>query len=156
MYTLRIQRQDTPHTAPYWQEFLYNGTGDDSIATALRTLNEHTPLQTKDGREVSPIGWQCSCMVPQMRCLRHGHQRPAPSCLRRIFPRISQIYHYDCTAAQISRRPRPNRQSNYSAYSDETAQRLAYDRKSPVSLDPRTASPILALSAMRLLLGNLP
>ncbi len=63
MYTLRIQRQDTPHTAPYWQEFLYNGTGDDSIATALRTLNEHTPLQTKDGREVPPIGWQCSCMV---------------------------------------------------------------------------------------------
>lgn len=63
MYTLRIQRQDTPSSAPYWQEFLYNGTCDDSIATALRTLNDHTPLQTKDGCEVSPIGWQCSCMV---------------------------------------------------------------------------------------------
>lgn len=63
MYTLRIQRQDTPSSAPYWQEFLYDGTCDDSIATALRTLNEHTPLQTKDGCEVSPISWQCSCMV---------------------------------------------------------------------------------------------
>ncbi len=63
MYTLRIQRQDTPSSAPYWQEFLYDGTGDDSVATALRALNERIPLQTKDGREVSPIGWQCSCMV---------------------------------------------------------------------------------------------
>lgn len=63
MYTLRIQRQNAPNTPPYWQEFLYDGTRDDSIAAALRILNDHAPLQTKDGHEVSPIGWQCSCMV---------------------------------------------------------------------------------------------
>lgn len=63
IYTLRIQRQHTSSSAPYWQEFTYEGSGSDSIATVLRTLNERMPLQTKEGLAASPIGWQCSCMV---------------------------------------------------------------------------------------------
>lgn len=58
MYTFRMKRQQTPTSRPYWQDIAYDGSGDDSVATALQAINADLAAKGE-----APIQWQCSCMV---------------------------------------------------------------------------------------------
>lgn len=62
-YHIRIKRQESAQTPPYWQEFLYESDGNATVADALRALNERSPLTDADGQEAAAIGWECSCLV---------------------------------------------------------------------------------------------
>ena len=80
-YTIRIKRQENPQASPCWQEFTFEGSADTSIASVLNELNHRSPLCEKSGTVVSPIAWECGCMI---RCLCHADQWSASSCLFRF------------------------------------------------------------------------
>lgn len=62
-YTIRIRRQENHASPGYWQEFAFDGSENSSVAAVLNELNSRSPLADISGRETSPIGWECGCMV---------------------------------------------------------------------------------------------
>ena len=63
VYKIRIRRQESQKSDSYWQEFEYDGSKNSSVATVLKELNSRTPLKDNSGNIVTPISWECSCMV---------------------------------------------------------------------------------------------
>lgn len=61
-YTIRIKRQESKGTKPFWQEFEIELEDNLSIATVLNKLNSQSRLTDKLGDEVKPISWECGCM----------------------------------------------------------------------------------------------
>jgi len=59
---VRILRQQTPVSEPYWETFLYDGPEDNSIAGLLDHINYHDDIVTADGKRTTRIGWECSCL----------------------------------------------------------------------------------------------
>lgn len=59
---VRILRQQTPVSEPYWESFDYDGPADISVSGLLDYLNYHDDIRTDDGRRTTRIGWECSCM----------------------------------------------------------------------------------------------
>lgn len=59
---VRIKRQCSPETAPYWQEFQYTGSRNVSVAHVLDVLNDTDDLTDIHGDTVRRIRWECSCM----------------------------------------------------------------------------------------------
>lgn len=83
-YTIRIKRQENPQASPCWQEFSFEGSADTSIASVLNELNHRSPLCEKSGTVVSPIAWECGCMIRKCGACRHADQWSASSCLFRF------------------------------------------------------------------------
>ena len=59
---VRILRQQSPVSAPYWEEFAYDGPKDNSVAGMIDYLNYNDDLVDISGRKTARIGWECSCL----------------------------------------------------------------------------------------------
>ena len=57
---IRIRRQDTPDTPPYWQAFSLPYREGHNIVSTLMAIREH-PF-TQEGRRVEPVVWEFNCM----------------------------------------------------------------------------------------------
>lgn len=62
-YTIRILRRKKAESAPFWQEFYFDGNGDASVAAVLNDLNSRVPLLDTAGKTAEPIAWERGCMV---------------------------------------------------------------------------------------------
>ena len=59
---IRILRQISPCTEPYWEAFQYDGPADNTVAGVLDYLNYHDDIVNIDGQRSTRIGWECSCL----------------------------------------------------------------------------------------------
>ena len=59
---VRILRQESPATEPYWESFEYDGPSDASVAAMLDYLNYHDDIVNDAGEKTRRITWECSCL----------------------------------------------------------------------------------------------
>jgi len=59
-FLFRIKRQDSPDTAPYWEQFRMPYAPGHNVVSALMYLREH-PVNSA-GNKVAPVVWECNCM----------------------------------------------------------------------------------------------
>ena len=59
---VKILRQMTPATEPYWETFIYDGSADNTVAGVLDDLNYRDDIKDIHGNAVGRIGWECSCL----------------------------------------------------------------------------------------------
>ena len=59
---VKILRQVTPFSEPYWETFNAEVPGDMSIAGLLDHLNYHDDIVDENGKATTRIGWECSCL----------------------------------------------------------------------------------------------
>ncbi len=59
---IKILRQQSPMTAPYWEGFTYDGSDDLSVAGLLDYLNYNDDIYNDEGKRTTRIGWECSCL----------------------------------------------------------------------------------------------
>ena len=59
---VKIKRQSTPTSAPYWQSFSYNGPLHVTVSAVLDALNYTDDLFDTEGKPAPRIKWECSCM----------------------------------------------------------------------------------------------
>ena len=78
---IRILRQKTPDSAPYWESFIYNGPGDVSVAGMLDRLNFGDDIVNDQGEKTDRIGWDCSCLQGICgACAMVINETPALAC----------------------------------------------------------------------------
>lgn len=58
---IKILRQQSPDSEPYWETFEYNGSPDNSVAGVLDYINYNDDMMNVDGKGSTRIGWDCSC-----------------------------------------------------------------------------------------------
>lgn len=103
-----ILRMDPAEKNPYWQSILYQGLEEqDTIATALRKINEDPEVCDIHGNPVGKICWECSCLqkkcgacamridgVPALACSVILGDKKAAVTLEplRKFPVIADLY----------------------------------------------------------------
>ena len=56
----RVKRQDTPESAPYWQDFDVPYRESSNVISCLQSIALN-PVTT-DGRDVAPVVWDCNCL----------------------------------------------------------------------------------------------
>jgi len=59
---VRVLRQQSPFSAPYWEDFEYDGSEDNSVAGLLDYINYHDDIVNDEGKRTTRIGWECSCL----------------------------------------------------------------------------------------------
>lgn len=59
---VRIKRQKSPGSEPYWQSFTYDGTGHITVSAVLDALNYTDDLFDTEGNPAPKIRWECSCI----------------------------------------------------------------------------------------------
>ena len=59
---VKILRQQSPASEPYWETFDYDGSLDNSVAGVLDYINYHDDIAEADGKRTTRIGWECSCL----------------------------------------------------------------------------------------------
>ena len=59
---IRILRQQSPFSEPYWQTFSYEGSREISVAALIDELNYKDDLVDIDGNKAELISWECSCL----------------------------------------------------------------------------------------------
>ena len=59
---VKILRQQSPDSAPYWERFDYTGPADTSVAGLLDYLNYHDDIVNDAGERTTRIGWDCACL----------------------------------------------------------------------------------------------
>ena len=59
---VKIKRQRTPDSEPYWQSFTYNGPEHVTVSAVLDAVNYTDDLFDNDGNPAPRIRWECSCM----------------------------------------------------------------------------------------------
>lgn len=59
---IKILRQQSPVSEPYWESFDYEGPDDLSVAGLLDYLNYHDDIFNDEGKRTARIGWECSCL----------------------------------------------------------------------------------------------
>ena len=59
---IKIKRQATPFSEPYWQTFLYEGPMENSVAGMLDDLNYRDDITDINGHPAPRIAWECSCL----------------------------------------------------------------------------------------------
>ncbi|PVV13334.1 MAG: succinate dehydrogenase iron-sulfur subunit [gamma proteobacterium symbiont of Ctena orbiculata] len=76
---LRIRRQDTPYSPPYWQTFSIPYREGHNIVSTLMTIREH-PITT-EGQLVDPVVWEFNCMEEVCgACSMVINGRPRQAC----------------------------------------------------------------------------
>lgn len=58
---VKIRRQETKDSEPYWQSFYYNGERNTTVSAMLDVLNYEDDLFDTEGRPARRIRWECSC-----------------------------------------------------------------------------------------------
>ena len=56
----RIQRQDRPDSAPYWESFDVPHVPGMNVISALKWIAANP--KTADGRKTTPVVWECNCL----------------------------------------------------------------------------------------------
>ena len=59
---VKIKRQSSPNSQPYWQSFTYEGNGHITVSAVLDALNYADDLFDSEGNPATRIRWECSCM----------------------------------------------------------------------------------------------
>lgn len=59
---VKILRQQSPSSKPYWETFCYDGPVENSVAGVLDYINYHDDIADIDGKSTTRIGWACSCL----------------------------------------------------------------------------------------------
>jgi succinate dehydrogenase / fumarate reductase iron-sulfur subunit len=59
---VKIKRQRSADSAPYWQSFLYNGPQHVTVSAVLDTINYTDDLFDTEGNPAARIQWECSCV----------------------------------------------------------------------------------------------
>ena len=58
---VKIKRQRTPDSSPYWQNFLYDGPLHVTVSAVLDAINYTDDLFDTEGNPAPRIRWECSC-----------------------------------------------------------------------------------------------
>ena len=78
---VRVLRQISPVSAPYWEVFEYDGPVDNSVAGVLDYINYHDDIENAEGRRTTRIGWECSCLQGICgACAMVINEKPALAC----------------------------------------------------------------------------
>ena len=89
---VKILRQRSPFSEPYWQTFSYDGPADASVASLLDDLNYRDDIVDVEGNPAPRISWECSCLQGMCGgCAMVINRRPALACetfLRDLGPEI--------------------------------------------------------------------
>jgi succinate dehydrogenase / fumarate reductase iron-sulfur subunit len=59
-FQVRVQRQDAPGAAPYWQTFNVEYEPDMNVISVLQKIA--TMSRTSTGKETTPVAWDCGCL----------------------------------------------------------------------------------------------
>lgn len=59
---VKIKRQHTPDSAPYWQSFSYSGPLHVTISAVLDAINYTDDLFDIEGNPATRVRWECSCL----------------------------------------------------------------------------------------------
>ena len=59
---VKIKRQQSHDSAPYWQSFNYDGNKHVTVTAILDMLNYTDDLFDVDGKPAARIRWECGCM----------------------------------------------------------------------------------------------
>ena len=59
---VKVLRQQSPFSEPYWEVFNADVPGDMSVAGLLDHLNYHDDIVDENGKSTTRIGWECSCL----------------------------------------------------------------------------------------------
>ncbi len=81
-YTITILRQADRDAEPYRQTVLFaTDDAEMTVATLLKTLNATPNLTDTDGKAVSNIQWECSCLQKKCgACAMRINKRPHLAC----------------------------------------------------------------------------
>ena len=78
---VRILRQQTPVSEPYWETFEYDGPAENSVAGVLDYINYNDDVVNIEGKRSTRIGWECSCLQGVCgACAMVIEGRPALAC----------------------------------------------------------------------------
>ena len=78
---IKILRQKTPQTSPYWETFNYEGTLNISVAGMLDCLNFGDDIINDSGEKTDRIGWECACLQSVCgACAMVINDTPALAC----------------------------------------------------------------------------
>ncbi|MBR0308376.1 MAG: 4Fe-4S dicluster domain-containing protein [Mogibacterium sp.] len=78
---VRVLRKRPTEEKQYWEEFLYDGTPDISVAGMLDDLNYKDDIVNSAGENVPRIAWECSCLQGMCGgCAMVINGRPALAC----------------------------------------------------------------------------
>lgn len=59
-FLVRVQRQDGPGQAPYWQTFSVEYEPDMNVISVLQKIA--ATARTSSGKETTPVAWDCGCL----------------------------------------------------------------------------------------------
>lgn len=59
---VKIKRQRTPDSTPYWQTFTYNGPMNVTISSVLDAINYTDDIIDTEGNPATRVRWECSCL----------------------------------------------------------------------------------------------
>ena len=78
---IRILRQESPTTEPYWESFEYDGPKDTTVSGMLDHLNYHDDITNDAGQKTRRIAWECSCLQGACgACAMVINNMPALAC----------------------------------------------------------------------------
>ena len=78
---VRILRKRPVEDRQYWEEFIYEGPSDVSVAGMLDSLNYRDDIVNAAGENVPRIAWECSCLQGMCGgCAMVINGRPALAC----------------------------------------------------------------------------
>lgn len=78
---VKILRKRPTEEKQYWEEFLYDGTPDISVAGMLDVLNYKDDIVNIDGEHVPRISWECACLQGMCgACAMVINGRPRLAC----------------------------------------------------------------------------
>jgi succinate dehydrogenase / fumarate reductase iron-sulfur subunit len=94
---VKILRQVSPVSEPYWESFTYDGPEENSIAGVLDYINYHDDVINDEGKSTTRIGWECSCLQGICgACAMVINGVPALAC---------ETFVKDCKGKEITIRP---------------------------------------------------
>ena len=78
---VKILRQSSPFSEPYWESFDYDGPADNTVAGVLDYLNYNDDIQNDSGEKTGRISWECSCLQGMCGgCAMVINEHPALAC----------------------------------------------------------------------------
>ena len=78
---VKILRQRSPFSEPYWQTFLYDGPREGTVASLLDHINYRDDVTDAEGNPAPRISWECSCLQGMCGgCAMVINGKPALAC----------------------------------------------------------------------------
>lgn len=78
---VKIKRQENKDSAPYFQSFKYEPSGNETVASMLEHLNYNDDLYDTEGKLARKIRWECSCLQKMCgACAMRINGVPALAC----------------------------------------------------------------------------